>query len=295
MFYSVVKLTAIIYRGYYLFMRHANLLQNIGQSMADMRKSERKVAQYVLAQPNDVIHMRIVDLAQESMVSEPTVVRFCRACGCDGFQDFKLGLAQQLASTPSFSQFAVDTDDSPIEYAYKVFDATIDTLQRVRDALDPAALSDAVNVLSKARRAVAQDAQHKFFRLGLETVAYNDPHIQNMAAVSLKPGDVVVAVSQSGRTKALINSIDLVKAEGGIVIGIAPSASPVANRCSIALCIDVDEDTDNYAPQSSRIAHLTVLDALAVGVSQANSEQVTEHLQKLKTGLSSLRLPSDKY
>ena len=72
MFYSVVKLTIIIYRGYYLFMRHANLLQNIGQSMADMRKSERKVAQYVLAQPNDVIHMRIVDLAQESMVSEPT-------------------------------------------------------------------------------------------------------------------------------------------------------------------------------------------------------------------------------
>lgn len=305
MFYSVVKLTIIIYRGYYLFMRHANLLQNIGQSMADMRKSERKVAQYVLAQPNDVIHMRIVDLAQESMVSEPTVVRFCRACGCDGFQDFKLGLAQQLASTPSFSQFAVDTDDSPIEYAYKVFDATIDTLQRVRDSLDPTALSNAVDALSKARRisfygfgasgAVAQDAQHKFFRLGLETAAYNDPHIQNMAAVSLKPGDVVVAVSQSGRTKALINSIDLVKAEGGIVIGIAPSASPVANRCSIALCIDVDEDTDNYAPQSSRIAHLTTLDALAVGVSQANSEKITEHLQKLKTGLSSLRLPSDKY
>jgi RpiR family carbohydrate utilization transcriptional regulator len=57
----------------------------------------------------------------------------------------------------------------------------------------------------------------------------------------------------------------------------------------------VDEDTDNYAPQSSRIAHLTTLDALAVGVSQANSEQITKHLQKLKHGLSSLRLPGDKY
>ena len=286
-------------------MRHTNLLQSIGQQINDMRKSERKVAQYVLSHPNDVIHMRIVDLAQEAEVSEPTVVRFCRACGCDGFQDFKLGLAQQLASTPSFSQFAVDATDSPIEYAYKVFDATIDTLQRVRDSIDPSALSEAVSALSKARRisfygfgasgAVAQDAQHKFFRLGLETVAHSDPHIQNMAAMSLSAEDVVVVISQSGRTKALINSIDLVKAEGGLVIGLAPSASPVANRCSIPLCVDVNEDTENYAPQSSRIAHLTVIDALAVGVSQANSEEITEHLQKLKQGLSSLRLSNDKY
>ncbi|MEH6548606.1 MAG: transcriptional regulator HexR [Pseudomonadales bacterium] len=286
-------------------MRHANLLQNISKNLTAMRKSERKVAEYVLAHPDEVIHMRIVDLAQESEVSEPTVVRFCRAISCDGFQDFKLGLAQQLASTPSFSQFSVNTEDSPVEYAYKVFDATIHTLSRVRDALDTNIISQATDVINAARRisfygfgasaAVAQDAQHKFFRLGMSTVAYSDPHIQNMAAMSLQEGDVVVAISQSGRTKALLNSIALVQAEGGVVIGLAPSASPVANRCDISICVDVDEDNDFYAPQSSRIAQLTVVDVLAVGVSQARDVEITTHLEKLRQGLSTLRLPNDSY
>ena len=270
--------------------------------MPAMRKSERKVADYVLAQADEVIHMRIVDLAQEAMVSEPTVVRFCRAINCDGFQDFKLALAQQLASTPGFSQFAVDVNDSPIEYCYKVFDATTETLSRVRDALDPQALNSAVAVLGKAHRiaffgfgasgAIAVDAQHKFFRLGLSTAAYCDPHIQNMAAVSLTANDVVVAISQSGRTQALLQAIGLVQQQGSKVIGLAPSASPITNQVDIPICIDVDEDTESYAPQSSRIAHLTVIDVLAVGVSQIHSDKITAHLQKLKQGLAPLRTPT---
>jgi len=280
-------------------------LHSIGKNLGELRKSERKVASYVLARPHDVIHMRIVDLAQEAHVSEPTVVRFCRAVACDGFQNFKLRLAQQLASTPGFGQFRVEAQDSPLEYCYKVFDATIDTLGKVRDAIDSQHLEQAVNALTHAGRiaffgfgasgAVAVDAQHKFFRLGLSTVAYSDPHIQNMAAMSLQSGDTVVAISQSGRTRALLDAIALVRSQGGTVIALAPSATPVAMRSDIPICIDVDEDTENYAPQSSRIAHLTVIDVLALGVSRARSEEISRHLQKLKQGLSSLRLPADSY
>lgn len=286
-------------------MRQANLLQTIGRDMQKLRKSERKVAEYVLSKPNDVIHMRIVDLAQEAHVSEPTVVRFCRAVGCDGFQVFKLSLAQQLASTPGFSQFPVDDGDSAIDYCHKVFDATLDTLARVRDSLDPAALQAAVAALCKAPNiafygfgasgSVAVDAQHKFFRLGLSTAAYSDPHIQAMAAMSLHPADVVVAISQSGRTRALLDAIDLVEEQGGIVVALSPSGSPVANRARIPICIDVDEDTDFYAPQSSRLAHLVVIDVLAVGVSQARGEEITEHLKRLRRGLAPLRLPPDRH
>jgi RpiR family carbohydrate utilization transcriptional regulator len=286
-------------------LKHTNLLQSIGNNLAKMRKSERKVGEYVLSHPNEVIHMRIVDLAQEARVSEPTVVRFCRAAGCDGFQNFKLSLAQQLASTPGFGQFNIDAQDSPLEYCYKVFDATIDTLGKVRDSIDPSNLERAVETLSHASRiaffgfgasgAVSVDAQHKFFRLGLSTVAYSDPHIQNMAAMSLQPGDAVVAISQSGRTRALLHAIELVQQQGGSVIALAPSATPLTMRSDIPICIDVDEDTENYAPQSSRIAHLTVIDVLALGVSQARSEEISSHLQKLKQGLSSLRLPHDSY
>ena len=172
-----------------------------------MRKSERKVAELVLNQPELVIHMRIVDLAAKAQVSEPTVVRFCRAIGCAGFQAFKLSLAQHLAQNPSVEEFSINALDSARDYTFKVFDSTIDTLKHVRGTIDPDAIEVAVDALCNARRvefygfgassAVAIDAQHKFFRLQIPSAAYSDPHIQAMSAMSLQRGDVVVAISQT--------------------------------------------------------------------------------------------------
>ncbi len=286
-------------------MKPAELTGRISEALEIMRKSERKVADYVLCNPADIIHMRIVDLAQKAEVSEPTVVRFCRAIGCDGFQDFKLNLAQQLASSPSFGQIAVTDEDSIADFTHKVFDSTIDTLLQVRDKLDPSILDNAVSSICNANRvefygfgasgAVAADAQHKFFRLQLATAAHSDPHIQNMSAMSMQPGDVIVAISQSGRTKALLHSMDMVKQAGGIVIAIAPSGTPVIQNATIPIVVDVEEDIEIYTPLSSRIAHLVVIDVLAIGVAQRKGSELQDHLFKLKQGLRSLRIqPEDK-
>ena len=280
-------------------MKPAEVTQKISEQLSSMRKSERKVAEYVLANPDEIIHMRIVDLATEAQVSEPTVVRFCRAVGCSGFQEFKLNLAQQLASSPSFGQIAVTETDTIAEYKRKVFDSTVDTLLNVRDKIDNRALEAAVTAMAAAKRveffgfgasgAVATDAQHKFFRLQLATAAHSDHHIQNMSAMSMEPGDVVVAISQSGRTKALLRSMGMAKDQGATVIGLAPSGSPVAMQANIPLEVDVEEDIEIYTPLSSRIAHLVVIDVLAIGVAQRKGPQLQEHLMKLKQGLYTLR------
>lgn len=270
-------------------MKPAELTQSISDTLPDLRKSERKVAEFVLKDPLNVIRMRIVDLAQQSGVSEPTVVRFCRAVGCKGFQDFKLALAQQLASSPSYGQIAVTESDSTREYTHKVFDSTVDTLLKVRDSLVLEKLEAAVAAINAADRvefygfgasaAVAFDAQHKFFRLQITSAAYSDPHLQNMSATSLRPGDVVFAISQSGRTQALLDSMELVKKAGGIVIGLAPSDSPVARSATIGIDVDAKEDIQIYTPLSSRIAHLAVIDVLAIGVAQKKGPQLDAHLR----------------
>ena len=280
-------------------MKPAEITQAISDALSDLRKSERKVAEFVLKNPLRVIHMRIVDLAQQATVSEPTVVRFCRAVGCEGFQDFKLALAQQLASSPSYGQIAVTDTDSTREYTHKVFDSTVDSLLKVRERLVLENLEAAVAAICAAKRvefygfgasaAVAFDAQHKFFRLQITSAAYSDPHLQNMSATSLQANDVVIAISQSGRTQALLDSMELVKGAGGIVIALAPSGTPVARNASIAIEIDTKEDIQIYTPLSSRIAHLTVIDVLAIGVAQKKGPQLQEHLQQLQVGLSSLR------
>lgn len=276
------------------------MVREIEARREQLRRSERKVADRVLANPDEVIHMRIVDLAAAAGVSEPTVVRFCRAIGCEGFQDFKLALARSFAAGPSAEPFTLSERDTARDYTRKVFDATMKTLIQVRDTLDPDAIEVAVEALCRARRVefygfgasspVAIDAQHKFFRLQIASAAHSDPHIQAMAAMSLTPADVVVAISQSGRTTALLEAMDHVREAGADIIGLAPGDTPVLRRCTIPIPIDVEQHTDDsYTPLPSRIAHLAVIDILAVGVSKMKGEEVDRHLSKLNRGLQSLR------
>lgn len=284
-------------------MKNRNIIKAIESHLEELRKSERKVAELVLAQPSQVIHMRIVDLARAAEVSEPTVVRFCRAIGCVGFQDFKVMLAQHASQKHEYQDFTLNETDSAQEYTLKVFDAATDALKHVRNSIDYESVEEAVAALVLARRVefygfgasspVATDAQHKFFRLQIASSAYSDPHIQAMSAMSLAAEDVVVAISQSGRTQALLDAISLVKESGASVIGLAPSSTPVAKASDIHINIDVEEETERYTPLPSRMAHMAVIDVLAAGVSKVKGPEINEHLRKLDRGLQSLR-QSDK-
>ena len=280
-------------------MENTNLIKAISESLGSLRKSERKVADFVLADPAVILNMRIIDLANQSQVSEPTVLRFCRALGYDGFQSFKLQLARYLGSSGIYSQFSVSDADSITDVSKKVFDSTIGSLIAVREELDITALESAIEALAIAERvefygfgasgSVAIDAQHKFFRLQVSAAAYTDPHIQHMSAISLKSGDVVVAISQSGRSTALIQSLKLAREAGATVIGLVPDKTPVADLCAIPIHINVEENQHVFSPVSSRIAHLVVIDVLAMGVAQQRGSLLQDHLKRLNKSLKSLR------
>ena len=170
----------------------------------------------------------------------------------------------------------------------------------MREHLNVEALEKAIAVMAKAQRvefygfgasgAVAADAQHKFFRLLLTAAAYSDPHMQAMSAVTLKPTDVAICISQSGRSKDLLTTANLVRETGAILITLCPSQTPLAELASIHLAIDVQEDTEIYTPLTSRIAHLVVIDVLAMGVAMARGPALVSHLKSVKGSLRSLRL-----
>lgn len=283
-------------------MQSPNLIRRIADSQTTLRKSESKVANYVLQHASDVIGMRIVDLASESDVSEPTVIRFCKAIGFDGFQSFKLQLAQQLGLGDVFTQFAVDDTDTIEDLRNKVFDSTVGSLLTVRDELDLAVLETAINTINQAQRvefygfgasgSVAADAQHKFFRLQVSTAAYIDPHIQHMSAISLGKNDVVVAISQSGETRALLQSVRLAMEAGARVIGLAPPKTSLSQLCSIPIHVNVEENQQAAAPVSSRIAHLVVIDVLATGVALHRKPLLKEHIKRLNKSQKALRTPN---
>ena len=282
-------------------MNSPNLIRRITENQASLRKSEAKVADYVLANASEVIKMRIVDLASKSEVSEPTVIRFCKAIGFDGFQSFKLQLAQQLGLGSVFTQFAVEDNDTVADLINKVFDTTVGSLITAREEINSEVLEQAITIISSARRvefygfgasgSVAADAQHKFFRLQLSSAAYTDPHIQRMSAISLGPEDVVVAISQSGETQALLESVALAREAGANVIGLAPHNTSLSRVCNLAIYVNMEEDLKSFTPVSSRIAHLVVIDVLATGVARHRKPLLKEHLKRLEKSQKALRTP----
>ena len=252
------------------------LLDAIRTQIDTLSRSEKKVAQAVLDNPALTLSENITALARSAQVSEPTVIRFCRTLGYEGWQDFKLRLAQGLALTPPDVADAPLPDDLAADLVSKICTRSINALLDLRNQLDPEAIQRALDVLSKARKIefygqgssgiVAADAQHKFFRSGIPTVAYSDPHVHSIAAALLGKGDAVVAISQRGTSSAVIRSAQLARNGGADVIVLAPRGTPLAALATVLVPIDIGGDSDPYTPISARLAHLAVIDMLAVGL-----------------------------
>ena len=276
----------------------------VQQGYSSLRRSEKKVADFVLKHPQDCLHSSIADLARKVEVSEPTVIRFCKAIGCSGYQDFRLKLARTLGSNdtpaPQFAEFSLNPSDSVEALSRKVFDGSIREILRVREALDFRLIEAATTAIARARRveffgfgasgAVARDAQHKFMRLKPLTFATSDPHMQLISAATMNSEDVVVAISHSGRSKELIQSVKEARKNGATIIGVCAENTPLANCCCLPLAIQAREDTELFTPLSSRIAHLVVIDVLATAVAVFIKPEVSGQLRKIKQSLRTSRI-----
>ncbi|MCL6417776.1 transcriptional regulator HexR [Aestuariirhabdus sp. Z084] len=275
------------------------MLSLISEALDSLNRSERKVADVILADPQAATRSSIAVLARTAEVSEPTVNRFCKRFNAKGFPDFKLTLAQSLVGGVPYVNRHVEPDDTAESYTPKIIDATIAGLVYAKEKLSPATVNLAVDQLIQAKQIffyglgasgpVAQDAQHKFFRFNIPVNAYDDVLMQRMVAASCSTGDVVVTISYTGRTKDTVEIAELAQASGATVIGITAPNSPLAERCSIVLGVDAPEDTDVYMPMTSRIVHLSVIDILATGVTLRRGPGFLNHLKSIKDSLKSTR------
>ena len=128
------------------------LLREIKNALPDLRKSEVKVAEFVLNKPEAIIELTTAQASGAIGVSEPTLIRFCQAIGFNGFQKFKLTLAQQLAADNYFNSYEIDPSDSIQEVTEKVFDSTISEILNVRSQLDQGVVEEAIETLANAKR-----------------------------------------------------------------------------------------------------------------------------------------------
>lgn len=279
--------------------RRPNALEMVRAALPDLRKSDAKVAKLVLADPFRILETSVGEAARLACVSQPTVIRFCVAVGFTGYQEFKLRLAQSLALGRAATHSVISGSDTLGGVADKVFEYTMTSLDWARQHLDRAALARAVDVLAGARSIdffgygasgiVAQDAQQKFPLFDVPCRAQSDAHQQIMTASMLRPGDVVVVISNTGRTRQLVEAARVAREAGGTVVGIVGAAGPVSAECDVTLLVETLDNTSVYTPTTSRIAALVVVDVLSTAVALRRDERHGERLREMKQRLNVFR------
>ncbi len=271
------------------------ILAHIRRAVASLSPAEQRVAQHVLAQPRSVLNDPIATIARSADVSQPTVVRFCRSLGCEGLSDFKLRLASGLTGTMPITHTKVTNKDSMLELGAKVLGNTASAILQARDHLNRDSMERAMRMIAEARKveiyavghfgAVASDAQFKFLRVGISAVAYSDPRLQTMSANLLRPDDVVLVISSSGRIAELLAVTEMAQEHGAKVIAITESQSPLARKADLALIVDHVEDIATQVPMIGRILHLLMVDILVVGVTLHRGNSMPELSSNATLGL----------
>lgn len=106
---------------------------------------------------------------------------------------------------------------------------------------------------------------NKFFRFNVPVIYSDDIVLQRMSCMNCDDDDVVVIISHTGRTKSLVELAQLARENDAMVIALTSAGTPLAREATLAITLDVPEDTDIYMPMVSRLAQLTVIDVLATG------------------------------
>lgn len=284
-----------------------SMLDRIKASRLALPPAEQRVADLLLADARNFALLPVTELARRAQVSKPTVVRFCRSVGYDGLADFKRKLAGHVNEGVPFVHRAVDEDDKPADIMVKLIDNTVAALLKYRNDAMSHAFERAIVALTNAGSAgrriefygvgnsgiVAQDAQHKFFRLGVHAQAISDGHVQVMSATMLQPGDCAVIISNSGRSRDLLDVAEIARRKGATTILITASASPLAmtaqSALQVLLAVDHPEDYDRYSPMVSRQLHLMVVDILTTAVALRLPAERRPALQEIKRNLRAKR------
>ncbi len=238
----------------------------------EMGKAEKRLADFILADPQNVIGMSISDMANNCRCGVSTVVRFSRRLGFNGYQGLKVRLAAELGSVSTVNN-KILPDDSCIDIFNKLIDDIYLSLKNTSAILDKEKLEECAKMLTDKKRivifglgnsaSIALDFAHKLLRVGLNAQACSDNHIQAIIASHLDRESVAIGISHSGSSKDIVEALELAKIGGAKTVAITNYGnSPIVEKSDIALFTSANETKHSILALNSRIAQLAIIDAV---------------------------------
>ena len=270
-------------------------------SYEHLTKSERRIAAYITENSRDIMEQTISEIAANTKSSEITVSRFCKKLGFSGLQSLKISLAGEMFASEENIYQEIQPEDTPKEVAQKLFQNITDGLQDTLQLLDFNAVAEAVSILRQAGRiavygfgnsaTVCRDIEARFLRFSRPVQAYSDSHQQVTSAALLTPQDAVIAVSHTGSSIELLQSVEIAKKSGAKLIAITSYAhSPLAKAADVVLYGMGREVRYRSEAVASRFVHMAIADLLYTELARADHDTYMENMQKMRIVIAEKRL-----
>jgi DNA-binding MurR/RpiR family transcriptional regulator len=280
-----------------------NVILQIKSQYNTFNETEKKVADYIINNTRELIYSTISQVAERLQVSDATIFRFCKKISLNGFQELKITLATEITEglDNNYANEQINENDTEQTIVNKVFNANITALNDTLLSINSKLIEDASDALLTADQIVfygnggsgivAMDAHHKFIRTGLKVSVYTDNHLQLMSLAQLSEKDLIVIISHSGSNLNMLNLLDIARENGTKAIAITSfSKSPVSEKADIALNAISQETGYQFEAFASRIAHLTIIDALYMSVVLKRKDLTHAAIQKMRNVISYTRM-----
>ena len=259
-----------------------------------MGKADKRIADWILETPGNIISLSIVELAEQCECGEATIVRFAKRLQLNGFQELKFSLAAENGGSPASTH--ITEADSAFEIYQKVCNDIYLSLEKTKSSLKENLLDEAAEKICKANKivifglgnssAIAIDASHKLMRAGLNAISYTDNHMQVIAASHLKENDVAIGISHSGSSKDVVEALKIAKEHNATTIAITNSGkSPILRQSDIVLSTASEETQYNILALNSRIAQLAIIDTLYFYIVYSRSKDALRSIQETEHSL----------
>lgn len=280
-----------------------NVLIKIRERKESLTPVERLVAEYILANKEEIPHLSIKSLAQASKTSDASVLRFCKTMGYNGYRSFIVSISASLGSMDEDSgdQYTdIQPGDELTTIIANISRNNMRSIEDTMSVLDRSAVERAVHELRTSKRIiffgigasglVAQDAEQKFTRINMMCHAFLDGHSQLTAAALLTKDDVAIFISNSGDTIEILDALEIAKKNGAHIVAITKyGKSELSSRADTLLSISTPEISIRSGAMGSRIAMLTIIDMLFAGVASADYQQVKKYLSKSRSIIANKR------
>lgn len=281
-----------------------DLLMLLQDRQGQLSQAEQRIADLLFSDFDFAVNASIIELAKRVEVSPPTVTRFCRRLGCQGFSDFKVRLAKTAYVGARYLNPETRAASSA-EVAEDIVTKAQKALFSFHRALDIARVEEAADRLSNAEMIyafgsggnssmIANEIQNRLFRLGFRSTACADHGMQLMLASAAKPEDVLIGSSFSGRNRELVRAFQLAQDGGAFTIALTQSESPVAEAADLSIHVDLPEGTNIFRPTSTRFAFLALVDIIANLVAYRIKDEATVTLRRIKKELVTYRDEDDR-